>query len=219
MTTAPDFDIIDCHAHIFPPLAEAAGCASPEMHLLYQQRAMHVHGNQPYRRTRDHAISQLRPLWDANDPSEAGRARDVKFRVGRNGRFAWEKDGDEYYVQFLPPSMFDLSCPADYMVTQMDYVGIRSIVLQNDHIYGNLGTYFADAMRAYPGRFIGLANVDEAFAWRDDQMAILDQQLATRRGLYFTMTAYFRNGYKTLYDDPVYDPFWRKVAAAKWPGP
>ena len=68
MTTSPDFDIIDCHAHIFPPLAEAAGCGSPEMHLLYQQRAMHVHGNQPYRRTRDHAVSQLRPLWEDGFP-------------------------------------------------------------------------------------------------------------------------------------------------------
>jgi predicted TIM-barrel fold metal-dependent hydrolase len=217
LPAAPSFDVIDCHAHIFPPLAEAAGCGSPEMHLLYQQRAMHVHGNQPYRRTRDNQVSTLRPLWDADDPSEAGRARDAKFRVGRNGRFEWEKDGEGYYVQFLPPSMLDLSCPADYMITQMDYVGIRSIVLQNDHIYGNLGEYFAEAMRQYPGRFIGLANVDEAFAWRDDQLAILERQLATMRGLYFTMTAYFRNGYATLYDDPVYDPFWRKVVAAGWP--
>ena len=37
------------------------------------------------------------------------------------------------------------------------------------------------------------------------------------RGLYFTMTAYFRNGYAKLYDDPIYDPFWKKVATAKWP--
>ena len=111
-------DIIDCHAHIFPPLAEACGLESAERHLVHQQRAMHVHGNQPYRRLRDHAITDIRPLWDPKDPSEAGRARDTNFRVGRYGRFEWDKDGESYYVQFLPPSMFDLSCPADYMVTQ-----------------------------------------------------------------------------------------------------
>ena len=98
-----DFGIVDCHAHIFPPLAGACGFPDQATHALHQQRAMHVHGNQPYRRARDHAISTERPLWDANDPSEDGRARDVKFGAGSFGRFEWEAGGERYYVQFLPP--------------------------------------------------------------------------------------------------------------------
>ena len=47
---------IDGHAHIFPPLATACGLPDAATHLLYQQRAMHTHGNQPVRRLRDDAI-------------------------------------------------------------------------------------------------------------------------------------------------------------------
>ena len=212
------FDIIDGHGHVFPDLAGACGFADAGTHLLYMQRSMHVHGNQPYRRKRDHATTTIRPLWSADDHSEAGRRKDVGFRVGRHGRFEWEHDGEGYYLQFLPPSMQDMECGAEFMVVQMDYAGIKSVVLQNDHIYGNSAHYFADAMRRHPGRFIGLAQVDEAFAWRDDQMKFLEEQIALgMRGLYFTMTGYFRNAYARLYDDPVYDPFWRCVAEARWP--
>ncbi len=57
-------------------------CRTPRTHLLHQQRAMHEHGNQPYRRLRDDAVVTERALWAADDASVAGR-RDVGFRVGR----------------------------------------------------------------------------------------------------------------------------------------
>jgi len=219
MADAPDFEIIDCHGHIFPPLGEACGFPDAATHLLHQQRAMHVHGNQPYRRARDHALVTARPLWDAHDPTEAGRARDVGFRVGRNGRFEWDHAGETQYVQFLPPYMHDLSAPPDAMVVDMDYSGIRSVVLQNDHIYGDLAPYFADAAQRFPGRFLGLAQVDEPFAYRDDQLAKLDREVQTlgMRGLYFTMTAFFRNGYRAFPDEAAFDPLWRLVAEHRLP--
>jgi predicted TIM-barrel fold metal-dependent hydrolase len=214
-----DFGIVDCHGHVFPPLAGASGFPSPETHLVHQQRAMHVHGNQPYRRLRDHAIVTERPLWEAGDPSETGRARDVRFRVGRFGRFEWERDGERYYVQFLPPHMQDLSAPPEGMVVEMDYAGIATAVLQNDHIYGNLAEYFADAARRWPGRFIGLAQVDEPSAYRDEELRALEDQVRRlgMRGLYFTMTAFFGNGYRLLPDDPTFDPLWRMVGRLDLP--
>jgi predicted TIM-barrel fold metal-dependent hydrolase len=214
-----DFGIVECHGHVFPPLAGASGFPSPETHLVHQQRAMHVHGNQPYRRLRDHAIVTERPLWEAGDPSETGRARDVRFRVGRFGRFEWERDGERYYVQFLPPHMQDLSAPPEGMVVEMDYAGIATAVLQNDHIYGNLAEYFADAARRWPGRFIGLAQVDEPSAYRDEELRALEDQVQRlgMRGLYFTMTAFFGNGYRLLPDDPTFDPLWRMVGRLDLP--
>jgi predicted TIM-barrel fold metal-dependent hydrolase len=214
-----DFGIVDCHGHVFPPLAGASGFPSPETHLVHQQRAMHVHGNQPYRRLRDHAIVTERPLWEAGDPSETGRARDVRFRVGRFGRFEWERAGERYYVQFLPPHMQDLSAPPEGMVVEMDYAGIATAVLQNDHIYGNLAEYFADAARRWPGRFIGLAQVDEPSAYRDEELRALEDQVQRlgMRGLYFTMTAFFGNGYRLLPDDPTFDPLWRMVGRLDLP--
>jgi predicted TIM-barrel fold metal-dependent hydrolase len=214
-----DFGIVDCHGHVFPPLAGASGFPSPETHLVHQQRAMHVHGNQPYRRLRDHAIVTERPLWEAGDPSETGRARDVRFRVGRFGRFEWERADERYYVQFLPPHMQDLSAPPEGMVVEMDYAGIATAVLQNDHIYGNLAEYFADAARRWPGRFIGLAQVDEPSAYRDEELRALEDQVQRlgMRGLYFTMTAFFGNGYRLLPDDPTFDPLWRMVGRLDLP--
>jgi predicted TIM-barrel fold metal-dependent hydrolase len=208
-----DLKIVDGHCHIFPPLAEACGFPDVATHRLHQQRAMHMHGNQPYRRLRDHALVTDRMLWNASDPSEAGRAVDVAFSPGRNGRMEWQHAGENYYVQFLPPYMHDLSAPADVIATQMDYAGIAVSILQNDHIYGNLADTFAAASKTHPGRFIGLAQVEEAFAYRDDQIAAFHHQVADLKmaGLYFTTTGLFRSGYKPLHDDSTYDPFWREV--------
>ncbi len=214
-----DFAVVDCHAHIFPPLAGASGFPTADDHLVHQQRAMHVHGNQPYRRLRDNAVVTERPLWQADDPSESGRATDVRFRVGRSGRFEWERNGEGYYVQFLPPHMRDLAAPPEGMVVEMDYAGVGAAVLQNDHIYGHLAEYFAEAARRWPGRLIGLAQVDEPFAFRDGELRALEDQVQRlgMRGLYFTMTAFFRNGYRTLPDDPTFDPLWRVAARLDLP--
>ena len=213
-----EFGIVDAHAHIFPPLAGACGFADAATHLLHQQRAMHVHGNQPYRRSRDHAIVTERPLWDPEDHAEAGR-RDVGFRVGRFGRFEWRSGGEPHYVQFLPPAMETMSISAGMLARQMDYAGIATAVLQNDHIYGNLAEDFAIASRAFPGRFIGLAQIEEAFAWREEEVARLADQVERlgMAGLYFTMTGMFRGGYRTLPDDPAYDPLWREAARLDLP--
>ena len=207
-------DILDCHAHIFPPLATACGLPDAESHLLFQQRAMHTHGNQPVRRTRDDAIVEARDLWSADDPSETGRAMDVNFRVGRMGRFEWTVDDEDYYVQFLPPSLQDMHCPAEALITQMDYAGIGTAVLQNDHIYGDLAEYFSEAIARYPDRFIGLANVEEAFAYRDEQIERLHHAVDTLKmqGLYYTLSGFFRNGYRAFFNAPVYYPFWNAVA-------
>jgi predicted TIM-barrel fold metal-dependent hydrolase len=213
-----DFGVIDGHAHIFPPLAGACGFADPATHLLHQQRSMHEHGNQPYRRLRDDAIVADRTLWSADDSSEAGR-RDVAFRVGRCGRFEWNAGGEVQYVQFLPPYMADMSAPAEVIARQMDYAGITSAILQNDHIYGDSAEDFAVAAARHPGRFIGLAQVQEAWAFHDSEIARLVDQVERlgMAGLYFTYSGLFRGGYATLPSDPAYDPLWRTVARLDLP--
>jgi predicted TIM-barrel fold metal-dependent hydrolase len=208
-----DLAILDGHCHIFPPLAGACGFPDAATHLLYQQRAMHMHGNQPYRRRRDHARVPERALWSPEDPSPAGRAH-VNFRVGRCGRFEWETAGEPTYVQFLPPHMADLSAPSEVIVASMDYAGITTSILQNDHIYGNLAEDFAAAGMQYPGRFIGLAQVDEANAYKDEELQSLRDQIERlgMAGLYFTTAGLSHSGYKPLHDDPTYDPLWAEVA-------
>ena len=213
-----DLRIIDIHCHIFPPLAGACGFPDVETHRLHQQRAMHVHGNQPYRRARDHALVSERALWKAEDISPAGR-REARFGADRNGRFRWMTDAEPTYVQFLPPAMTDLSVTAETMIASMDYAGIATAVLQNDHIYGNLAEDFADAARNFPGRFIGTVQVEEAWAYRDEEIARLHDQTKRlgMKALYFTTTGLFRSGYRPLHDDRIYDPFWAEVQALDLP--
>jgi predicted TIM-barrel fold metal-dependent hydrolase len=109
--------------------------------------------------------------------------------------------------------MADLSAPAEVVVRDMDYAGIATAILQNDHIYGNLAEDFAAAAKTYPGRFRGLAQVEEAFAFRDDQLALFADQIDRLGmvGLYFTTTGLFRDGYRRLPDHPDYAPLWREV--------
>jgi predicted TIM-barrel fold metal-dependent hydrolase len=213
-----DFGIVDGHAHIFPPLAGACGFPDTATHLLHQQRAMHEHGNQPYRRASDDTIVTGRPLWSAEDPSVTGR-RKVNFRVGHCGRFEWESDGEAEYVQFLPPYMADMSAPAEVIVRQMDYAGIATAILQNDHIYGDSAEDFATAAQRYPGRFIGLAQVQESWAYQDSEIARLVDQVERlgMGGLYFTYSGLFRNGYATRPSDKAYDPLWQTVARLDLP--
>jgi predicted TIM-barrel fold metal-dependent hydrolase len=208
-----NFGVIDIHCHIFPPLHEACGFPDAATHLLHQQRSIHVHGNQPYRRQSDHGRVTERPLWDPSDHSENGRNTTVNFRVGGYGQFAWTVDGEEQYVQFLPPSMKDMSAPADTMIRQMDYAGIEIAVLQNEHIYGNLAEEFTRARSKFPGRFIGLAQVEEGFADRDEELKRVGDQLdrLDMAGLYYTTTGLFRDGYRRMPDDPSFDPLWAEM--------
>jgi predicted TIM-barrel fold metal-dependent hydrolase len=204
--------IVDAHAHVLPYLGGPAGFASAEEHLLYVQRAMHTHGAQPVRRARDHAVVTEPTLWDPDDPSPSGR-RPVDFRAGRNGRFEWNAGGEEYYIQFMPPSFQTMDAPADFLIAQMDYAGVDVAVLQNDHIYGSLNEFFAEAVAAYPDRFIGLAQVEEPIAYQDDQIERLRHAVETlgMRGLYYTTSTYFATRYRETYQDEVFTPFWDEV--------
>lgn len=205
--------IIDCHGHVFPPLAEACGFASVAEHRLHLQWGMHTHGNQPVVRSRDGRVVAERHLWDPDDPSESGRRSGLNFRAEGNGRLAWDVDGETYHVQYLSPNTLHLDSPAETIVAQMDYVGIECMVLQNDHVYGNSAEIFADAIARFPGRFVGLAQVEEGFAWQDAEIGRLQHQVEAlgMSGLYFTLNGFMRSGWKETYADPPYDDFWKTV--------
>jgi predicted TIM-barrel fold metal-dependent hydrolase len=210
--------VVDAHAHILPFLGGPAGFTTAAEHLLYVQRAMHTHRAQPVRLRRDHSVVTTATLWDPEDPTPSGR-REVGFRAGPNGRFEWRHGTEEHYIQFMPPNLQTMEAPADFMIAQMDYAGIDVAILQNDHIYGSLNEYFADAIQRFPDRFIGLAQVEEPLAHADAQIERLRHAVERlgMRGLYFTTSTFFTVGYGHYYDDRSFDAFWRTVAELELP--
>lgn len=198
--------IIDSHAHIFPFLGSAPGAD----HLRFLQRG--ISGNQqPARRAHDNAIVP-HPIWDPDDYSPGG-FRDVKFRVGRFGRFEWTMDEVDYYKQFMPPSLVDNACDADYLVAEMDYAGVDVAVLQNDHFYGSLDELFADAVAHWPHRFVGTLHIDEMTIGQSSAINRLEEASGTLglRGIFYDSRSYWSGSRAYAVDDSSFREFWRTV--------
>lgn len=211
--------IIDSHLHIFPFLDGPCGFATRDEHLQFLQAYVVGH-SQPARRVRDDAIVPG-GSWQLADPERPGPDGlvPVDFRVGANGRFLWTQDGEDRYIHFMPPSLQANACPAEAVLAQMAYVGIDVGVLQNAHLYGRLNDDFADAMRRYPEKFIGLAEIDEARA--DQPSELEDLREAARgqglRGLYYANRGLLWDPRVRPFDAPCFEPLWDLVAELKLP--
>jgi predicted TIM-barrel fold metal-dependent hydrolase len=203
--------VVDSHVHIFPYLGGASGFASEAEHRWFLQLYMATHG-EPVRRLRDHVQVPRQTLHDGRLDAPSS-LREVCFRVGRYGRFEWTVEADDLYLQFFPPSLHNMESPAEFMLQQMARAGVDRAVLQNARLYGRLNEYFGEAVRAYPERFIGLADVDEANAASDAEIARL-RHAVTRlglRGLYYANRALITSGYTRAFDDAAFDPLWDTV--------
>ena len=209
--------IIDSHAHIFPPLGGACGFDTVEEHMLFLELYIATHA-QPTRRLADHRRSFAGTLGDGRyaDPSAFAGA---DFRVGGYGRFGWTVDGVDYYRQFLPPSLQHMEAPAAFLAQEMAYAGVGVAVLQNARLYGRLNAYFAEASRAFPGKFIPLADVDEAHADTEQECARLRHAVTAlgMRGIYYATRGHFVDGYRRGLDDRAFDPYWGTVRELRLP--
>jgi predicted TIM-barrel fold metal-dependent hydrolase len=203
--------VVDSHIHLFPYLGGASGFASEAEHRQFLQLYMATHG-EPVRRLRDHVQVHQQTLHDGRLASLSSLC-EVNFRVGRFGRFEWTAAGDELYLQFFPPSLQAMESPAEFMLQQMARAGVDRAVLQNARLYGRLNDYFADAVRAYPDRFIGLADIDESQAHTEVELAGLRSAVREQglRGLYYANRALIRTGYSRSFDDRLFDPLWETV--------
>jgi predicted TIM-barrel fold metal-dependent hydrolase len=208
--------IVDSHNHIFPPLAGACGYPTEAEHRFFLQFYVGTHG-EPVRRLRDHAHvpGADRVLHDGRLEGPDGVRDEAGFRVGRFGRFEWETDGETYYRSFLPPSLQEMVSPPEFVLQQMARAGVDCCVLQNARPYGRLNDVFAGAVRRYPGRFIGLADVKESEA--DGEAELAELRRAVRelglRGLYYANRGLIHDRYRHGFDDPRFDPLWSEVRA------
>ena len=137
----------------------------------------------------------------------------VDFRIGHFGRLEFTHEGEDYYMQWMPPALRDMSAPPDYVVAQMDYAGVDRAVIQHDRTWGNLDDYLADAVKRYPDRLVALAQVEEWRGGEPDQIDRVRRQVEELgfSGLYFSTIGFFHADFRTHVNDPGLDPLWDLV--------
>jgi predicted TIM-barrel fold metal-dependent hydrolase len=186
--------------HIFQSLGGPAGFESVERHMTYVKG----YNSMPIRRKRDGTLVSAPMDWDRVDA----------FRCDRFGRYEWSLDGYEYYVQQFSPSLQTMESSPEFVLAQMEHVGIDVCVLQHDNTYGRYNELFSETMRTYPGRFLGLAKIEEAEATTSAQIGALHhcaEDLALP-GLFFQQSG-FPDGTSTIWSDAAFAPFWDHVRA------
>jgi len=200
--------IFDNHCHCFPPLGEPGEIEAAR--LAEHQYHVRFHG-QGVTRKRDNVRIKEHIL--AGEKDGISWQPDVNFRIGKFGKLEYTKDGEEYYTQWMPPTLPDLSSSAEYIVAQMDYVGVDRAVLQHDRIYGKLDSFLGECVRRYPDRFVAAAQVDEWVGGRPDQLDRLKREVEEFgfRTLYFSTGGFFHVDFNMEVNDPSLDPLWDLV--------
>jgi predicted TIM-barrel fold metal-dependent hydrolase len=209
--------IIDAHFHIFPPFGTESGGEDPKLNMRIFLHHMRPHASR-FRRKSDGALVEKPFFQFATD--DLKDVPDVNFRMTHFGQAEITVDGVDYLYQAVPPHLGkDNEAPPERMVLEMDEVGVDMGVLQHDHIYGSLNEYYGEAMREYPNRFIGLAQVRE---WEADQPAQherLERAVLEHgnKGLYFSVEPFALSSFADHLDDAKFEPLWRKVQELKIP--
>lgn len=179
--------IIDAHAHVFPYLGGANGWESVSAHMATLDR-------------------QFGPARSASELSAS------RFRIGKFGRFEWPEEG--VYRQCMPPSLQDQTSSPEFMLAQMEHAGIDMVLLQNSKVYGKLNDYFAECVRKYPTRFVGLVEIDELEADKESEISKLRhavKQLGLK-GIFYEATRFLEIGNLGGFNDKRFDLFWREVS-------
>ena len=198
----------DGHAHCFPSLAEDRGIK--KRRLAEHQHHVRFHG-QGIRRLSD-GVRIPEPLL-VGEGDGISYLPDVDFRIGPFGRLEFTHGGEDYFLQWMPPALQDMSCSPELMIAQMDYVGVDRAVLQHDRIYGRLDDFLGDCVRRYPDRFVALAQVDEWVGGRNDQLERLRRQVEDlgHSGLFFSTGGFFQDDFRIGVNDPSLNPLWGLV--------
>jgi hypothetical protein len=146
--------IIDGHAHVSPSYDSLQDWDFDTERELwaYHQNTNYFH-HKPAATTAkgEQSTEAWKLLWDEKDPHRWSGRTDVHFRIS-GGQFVWDTDGERYAAPMksgLEPGR---------LVELMDAAGIDKAVLQATLRYNR---HFGRLTRAYPGRFLPLALLDD----------------------------------------------------------
>lgn len=200
--------VFDAHSHLFPPLAEDRG--HTKARLAEHQYHVRFH-RQGIRRARDDArISEPLLLGEKDGITWLP---DVDFRIGKFGRVEFTHGGEEFYIQWMSPTLQDMSSSPELVIRQMDYAGVDRAVIQHDRIYGHLDDFLAECHAKFPDRFTILAQVDEWIGGQPDQLARLRHEVQGLgfSGLYFSTGGFLHDDFKSNINDAALEPLWELV--------
>jgi predicted TIM-barrel fold metal-dependent hydrolase len=192
--------IIDAHAHTFPHHGGASGYKNVRTHLKMQQAFIEKFWGRMITNTLD---EKYKALPDEN----------VNFRVGNYGRYYWDKNGKECWLQRFPAMMIEMEWPPEHMIAFMDATGIDKAVIQAGYMEINYcREYFADCINRWPDRFIGTVTIDyditkhEDYRWGEIEKL---RDAVRNKGMRGVFQGYPR---EQPIDDERFDPFWTELA-------
>lgn len=201
--------IFDAHTHLFPSMLD--GDAFDENCRRELQYHVRFPGPGGYRRVRDNK-PLLEPIMVGENPGISG-SPDLDFRIGPYGRLLITWKGEDYFFQHGPTAYADLSTSPEQAIASMDFAGVDRAVIQHDRVYGRLDDYLAAAVRAYPDRFVALAQVDEWKAGEPGELNRLRQEIDQGfSGLYFSTGGFCHNDFAFGVNDHCLEPLWDLVA-------
>ena len=193
--------IIDNHVHVFPDQA------GPEIHpdpAAYARQLQETIGRFWGRMVTSHQDPKYIPEAD----------EDVGFQIGKYGRYHWKKHGEECWLQRGPVVMERMEHTPEQMLAHMDFAGVDMAIIQAGYMENNFGreVYFADCLKRWPDRFIGLAAIDYNLTEDDETLQVEVRKLTQ---------AVEELGYRGLFmshadtaqplDHPRFEPLWREA--------
>ena len=201
--------IIDAHYHIFPQLGSQNGGIDRELRLKLWRFHAREWNNFWRKKDGKHTTEQFLQ-FDSNDIDDMP---ELDFRLTDFGQAEITVAGIDYVMQLFPPNLVNNEAPPQRMVAEMNQAGVDMGVLQCDHVYGDLSEYFADAMKTYPGRFIGLAQIWEPEADSPRRLENLERAIREHgnRGLYFSVEPFSVLQNEVAIHDPKFDALWDLV--------
>jgi predicted TIM-barrel fold metal-dependent hydrolase len=207
--------VFDAHSHCFPTMG--SGPMFPPKCLTETQYHLRHVGEQFLRFGDRKPLPSPEVLLGEQDG--VSWLPDLNFRIGSYGRAELTYEGDDYYFHYVPPTLAHSSCPADFIIVQMDYAGVDRAVLQHDRIYGRLDEYLADCVKKYPDRFVALAQVDGWEGGSDEQVERVRRQIEDlgHSGLYFSTGCFCHVDFRFGVNDPSLEPLWELMSRSSKP--
>ena len=201
--------IIDAHYHIFPRLGSQREGIAPELRTrIWQYHSREW--NNFWRKSDGAHVTDHLLQFPSNNLDDLP---DLNFHLTDHGQAEFTLDGADYVMQLFPPSLTNNEATPERMVAEMNMVGVDAGVLQADHAYGDLNEYYHQAMVAYPGRFIDLAQIWEPEADDPARLERLERGFSEfgNQGLYFSVEPLTIMRQDVALTDPKLDALWALV--------